>query len=177
MALAVGTDFRAPTGDEENLLGSGAPGVKPFASLTFVHKAVAPHVNVGYQWNGNSILAGNVAAKTKKDLPDQFLYTFGVDVGATKRLTLAFDVLGQRVINSPKLFASNDSFSTLSGSAVVFPNISFKPDQSFNVINGSAGFKVNPVRNLLVGVNVLFKMNDAGLRDKATPLIGFEYTF
>jgi hypothetical protein len=30
---------------------------------------------------------------------------------------------------------------------------------------------------LLIGVNVLFKMNDAGLRDTATPLVGFEYSF
>ena len=143
VALAVGTDFRAPTGDEENLLGSGAPGVKPFAALTFTHKRVAPHVNVGYQWNGNSVLAGDVATKTKANLPDQFLYTFGVDVGATSRVTVAFDVLGQRVIDSPRLFASTDSFPCGAGIACAgsstpktFANIKFQQNQNFNVING-----------------------------------------
>src|SRR5688572_1287059 len=29
-SIALGVDSRIPTGDEENLLGSGAPGVKPF---------------------------------------------------------------------------------------------------------------------------------------------------
>ncbi|MBI4473119.1 MAG: transporter, partial [Acidobacteria bacterium] len=177
VALAVGTDFRAPTGDEENLLGSGAPGVKPFAAVSFSHKAIAPHVNVGYQWNGNSVLAGDIAAQRKADLPDQFLYTAGVDVGATSRLTIAFDVLGQRIINSPRLVASNDSFSALSGSPQTFPNIQFRQDQSFNVVNGAIGFKVNPAPGLLLGFNLLFKMNDSGLRDKVTPLFGFEYSF
>ena len=39
----------------------------------------------------------------KGDLPDQFLYVFGVDFGATEALTIAFDILGQRVIDSPQL--------------------------------------------------------------------------
>jgi hypothetical protein len=183
-ALALGTDFRAPTGDEENLLGSGAPGVKPFAALTFSHKSVAPHVNIGYQWNGNSVLAGDVATKTKADLPNQFLYTAGLDVGATKWLTVAFDVLGQRVIDSPRLFASNNSFPCGSGQACagstspkVLPNIQFRQKQNFNVVNGAIGFKVNPAPHILVGFNLLFKMNDSGLRDKVTPLVGIEYSF
>jgi hypothetical protein len=39
------------------------------------------------------------------------------------------------------------------------------------------GFKLNLVQRLLVDVNVLFKLNDNGLRDKVTPLLGLEYTF
>jgi hypothetical protein len=177
VAFAVGSDFRAPTGDEERLLGSGAPGVKPFAVLSFTHGAVSPHVNVGYQWNGNSVLAGDVALGTKAGLPDQFLYTAGVDVSVARRLTLAFDFLGQSVIHSPRLVESMDTFSSTNGPALVTPNIQFRQNQNFSVINGAAGFKLNPVSNLLVGVNLLFKLNNAGLRDKATPLIGVEYSF
>ena len=183
VALAAGTDFRAPTGDEENLLGSGAPGVKPFAVLSFSHKAIAPHINVGYQWNGDSILAGT-GTKLKASLPDQFLYTVGIDVGATNRLTIAFDLLGQRAIHSPQLVTLDDSYSCGGGLACgtstspkTFPNIQFRQDQNLNVINGAVGFKVNPAPHLLVGVNVLFKMNESGLRDKATPLVGVEYSF
>src|SRR5215831_9058814 len=77
-ALAVGTDVRTPTGDEKNLLGSGAPGIKPFAALSYSYKRVAPHLNLGYQWNGKSILAGDVAAGTKADLPNEVLYTAGL---------------------------------------------------------------------------------------------------
>jgi hypothetical protein len=178
-ALAVGMDVRTPTGDEKNLLGSGAVGVKPFAAFSYSYKRLAPHVNVGYQWNGKSILAGDVEAGTKADLPDQFLYTAGIDVGVVPRLTVAFDVLGQRVMDSEVLVQKNDSFATITtpgSQAVVLPNIGFQKN-SFNLVNGAIGFKLNVVKRLLVGVNLLFKVNDSGLRDKVTPLVGFEYSF
>jgi hypothetical protein len=37
--------------------------------------------------------------------------------------------------------------------------------------------KVNAISTLLVTFNVLFRVNEAGLRTKATPLIGMEYGF
>ena len=182
-AVAVGMDFRAPTGDEQNLLGSGAPGVKPFAVLTFSHGRLAPHVNLGYQWNGKSVLAGSIATGTKKSLPGQFLYTAGFDFGATSRLTLAFDILGQTVHNAPRLVESNDSFACGGGldcgssnSPQIFPNISF-PNETYNVVNGAAGFKFSPAQHILIGVNALFKMNNSGLRSKVAPLVGLEYSF
>jgi hypothetical protein len=182
-ALAVGMDFRAPTGDVNNLLGSGAPGVKPFAALTLTHGKVAPHVNLGYQWNGNSVLAGSVATGTKKKLPDQFLYTAGFDIGVTNKVTFAFDTLGQAVRNAPRLVSSNDSFPCGGGldcgpsnSPQVFPNINFI-DENYNIVNGAVGFKVSPTEHFLIGVNALFRMNKAGLRSNVTPLVGLEYSF
>ena len=58
--LALALDVRMPTGDEEDLLGSGAWGVRPFVATSFGLGVVSPHVNLGYQWNGSSLLAGNV---------------------------------------------------------------------------------------------------------------------
>jgi hypothetical protein len=180
-AVAVGMDFRAPSGDAQNLLGSGAPGVKPFVVLTFSHKRVAPHVNLGYQWNGNSILAGSIATNTKAKLPAEFLYTAGLDVGVSRRLTVAFDVLGEAVHNGPRFVETNDSFACGGGldcatGSQTFPNISF-PNQTYNIVNGAAGFKFSPTQHVLIGVNALFKMNNAGLRSNVTPLVGLEYSF
>ena len=39
------------------------------------------------------------------------------------------------------------------------------------------GFKLNVVESLLIDVNLLFNLDNNGLRDKITPLIGFEYAF
>jgi hypothetical protein len=39
------------------------------------------------------------------------------------------------------------------------------------------GFKLNVVENLLIDFNVLFNIDDNGLRDKVTPLAGVEYAF
>jgi hypothetical protein len=172
IALAFGVDGRIPTGDEEDLLGLGAFGVKPFAVLSFSQGRVAPHLNVAYLWNGESVLAGDVATGRKEDMPDQVQYAVGADIGVSKRLTLAFDFLGTYVIDSPRLIRG--TFTAANGQA--FPQIAFVTE-SYNLANGAAGLKFNPVGRLLIDLNVLFKLDSAGLRDKVTPLVGIEYAF
>ena len=73
-ALAAGLDARMPTGDEYNFLGTGSVGARPFLALSMRRGNFSPHVNVAYQWNGNSILAGNFQAGTKGNQSDQMQY-------------------------------------------------------------------------------------------------------
>jgi hypothetical protein len=172
--FGLGVDVRFPTGDELNLLGSGAWGVKPFAVLSFSQKVFSPHINAAYQWNGMSVLAGNVMTGEKRSLPNQILYNAGVDIGVTSRVTLALDVLGRRVLKSPRL--QTETFHALQG-GLTFPSIHFIQDANFNVTDGAAGIKVNAGGKLLLDFNVLFKLDNAGLRSKVAPLVGFEYSF
>lgn len=172
--LALGVEGRFPTGDEQNLLGSGAYGVKPFVVVSVSKNVLSPHVNLGYQWNGDSVLAGNVLTGEKRSLPDQVFYAAGVDIGVSSRVTLALDVLGRRVLKSPRIETS--TFRALDGTST-FPSTHFVPDANFNVTNGSVGLKINAAGKLLVDLNVLFKMDEGGLRDKVTPLFGLEYSF
>ena len=172
--VAIGADVRFPTGDELDLLGSGAWGVKPFLVLSVSKKVLSPHLNVGYQWNGKSVLAGDVRTGEKKSLPNQILYDGGVDIGVTSKITLALDVLGRRVLKSPRL--QTETFHALQG-GLTFPSIHFVQGANFNVTSGAAGVKVNAGGKLLLDFNVLFKLDDSGLRDKVTPLVGFEYSF
>ena len=101
--LAVGLDMRLPTGDEMNLLGSGAAGLQPFAIWSATYQKVSPHVNASYKWNGSSVLAGNPARGESADFPDQAGYAAGADVSVNPRLTLAFDLLGVYVIDAERL--------------------------------------------------------------------------
>lgn len=172
-SMALGVDSRLPTGDEEDLLGSGAPGVKPFLALSFSDKTFAPHLNVAYQWNGDSVLAGNVLTGVKGDMPDQALYAAGLDVGLNDKITLAFDVLGRYVIDSPRLRST--IFRTIDVGST-FPNIHFETG-SFSVVDGAIGLKINLGGKLLADFNALFNLNNSGLRDTFTPLVGIEYTF
>ena len=172
--LALGLDARFPTGDEMNLLGSGAYSLKPFLIFSYSHTGLSPHLNVAYQWNGNSVLAGNVVTGEKADLPDIVFYNAGADLGLAKRLTVAFEFLGRTVINGEQLVPV--TFHALNPQQTPFPNIQFAKT-SFSQFDGAAGLKFNAGGNLLVDVNVTFKLNDAGLRDKVTPLVGFEYSF
>jgi len=172
-AVAAGLDFRLPTGDEMNLLGTGTAGIEPFLIFSGGFQKVSPHANVSYQWNGSSVLAGNPATGESADFPDQVGYAIGTDISVSTRLTLAIDVLGRYVINGERL--RQEDFHALDGKSV-FPNIAFSRD-SFQTLSGALGFKVNVFSRLLIDANLLFALDNNGIRDKLTPLVGFEYTF
>jgi hypothetical protein len=50
-------------------------------------------------------------------------------------------------------------------------------NQSYSILSGAAGFKVNLANSLLGIFNVRFHLGSAGLADRATPLVGVEYGF
>jgi len=171
--FGLGLDMRMPTGDEKNLLGVGAPGVRPFLIFSRSSRAFSPHVNLGYAWNGSSTLAGNPSTGEAADLPDQATYVFGADFGVSDRFTFVLDVLGNYLFDAPRLVKTE--FHARDGSTVL-PSVAFE-NQNYNLLSAAVGFKLNVVESLLVDMNILFTLDDNGLRDKITPLIGFEYAF
>ena len=170
--FALGVDVRLPTGDAYNFLGSGALGLKPFIAISGRTKRVTPHVNVGYQWNDSSPLAGDIFTGTSGHLPNQLEYAVGFDAGVNKKFSFAADLLGQEIFHAqgvtPTTFTAANG-STFADNGFIRENI--------NLTNGSVGFKVNPIGTLLVSFNVLVQLNDAGLRSRVVPLVGFSYTF
>ncbi|HEY2434270.1 MAG TPA: hypothetical protein VGI12_16455 [Vicinamibacterales bacterium] len=175
LAVAAGVDLHLPSGDEQNLLGSGAFGARPFAALSGTVGALSPHLNVGYQWNGSSVLAGDVRQNISADLPDQFQFAAGTEVTVNPKLTVIFDVLGQEFLNSPRLttfqFVAQGPFGS-----VPLQDLGFTTD-SFWATSGSIGLKANLARRLLLNFNLRFATNHAGLTDRLTPLVGMEYAF
>jgi len=171
--MAFGLDVRLPTGDEKNLLGTGAPGVQPFFVWSGSFGAVSPHINAGYQWNGSSVLASSPGSGVSSDLPDVATYSFGGVLAVHPKLTAAVDIIGRYVIDSPRLRL--ETFHALDG-VTQFPNITFG-EGSFNELSAALGFKINLVGPLLLNANVLMRLNSVGLRDKISPLIGVEYGF
>jgi hypothetical protein len=186
MAIAVATDVRLPSGDPRNYRGAGALGVKPFAIVSTQVGRAAPHVNVGYQWNGESVLAtGDIAGNTKADLPDQFSWIAGTDIGINRNITAAFDLVGQYVIDAPR--ATLTTFTTQASEQYPSPNPVFTPatdypdttviESSFHILDGSAGVKFAIGDRMVAIFNAVFKLNDGGLRDKFSPSGGMSYTF
>jgi hypothetical protein len=172
MSVAVLTDVRLPTGKERDFLGSGAAGVKPYVAVSFGARKFAPHVNLGYQWNGKSELAGNIDTGVKGDLPNLFFYSAGTDIGVAKSLTVAVDLIGQRVSSIPRLFSS--TFTATNGAKA--PTINFR-SEAYGINNFSAGLKYNIAGQLLLTGNLLIQLDDGGLRQRVVPLIGLSYAF
>jgi hypothetical protein len=163
--FAVGVDIRVPSGDALNFLGAGAAGVKPFEALSRSGK-FSPHLNVAYQWNGESVLAG-AGQGQKGKLPEVLSYAAGADVAATRDLTLSADYLGEHVLNASRL----ESVTTLG-----IPN-TVASNGNFDTVRGAIGFKWKPLMDLLITGNALAKFDHNGLRHEVVPLAGISYTF
>jgi len=86
-----------------------------------------------------------------------------------KRLTLSADYLGQYFISALREGLQTDPTSNFTGISTTSNN--------FNTNYASVGAKVNPVGNLLITANVFFKLDNNGLHNKPTPLVGISYTF
>ncbi len=123
VVVAVGTDIRFPTGDEQNYLGVGATSVKPFAALSFYSKpfrngiVLSPHFDAGWQFTGKSILGGQLQGTaltqttsagtvnyigapfttTKDFLPDVFSWALGAELALGRRDTVIADILGNQI--------------------------------------------------------------------------------
>ena len=171
--IAAGLDIRLPTGDQMNLLGTGTAGLAPFVIVSSTVQRVSPHLNASYQWNGRSILAGNPATGESAEFPDQLTYAIGADVAMNPRVTLALDALGSYYVNAERL--SQETFHALDQTST-FANIGFSRE-SFNALSGSIGLKVNVKGRLLLDGNLLFALDDHGVRDRVVPLVAFEYAF
>jgi hypothetical protein len=192
--VALALDVRAPTGDARQLLGSGATGLKPFIIVS-AGKRFSPHVNFGYQWNSQSILAGDVTGTSfgenssgqttitngpavSHNLPRELLYSVGADYGVTSKLSLAAEYLGQLVLNAPVIAADTDITKNIVGGtgAISIPTIK-AVKENIGLNTGSVGFKYNLFGNLLLTGNILFRLDNNGLRQDITPLVALSYGF
>lgn len=190
--LAFGADLRLPSGDDQNFLGAGTVGFKPFAVFSY-RARLSPHVNVAYQVNGDSILAGDISQGTSAHLPNQFIYVAGADfVVVNKRLSATFDLIGQRVFDARRVSVTNTSFLGACGPAGLGPSDPLYCTQpappaqaptltqtrnSFNLKSAAIGLKLRAAGRLLLIGHVLVKLDDGGLRSPIVPLVGLSYTF
>ena len=174
MGAAIGVDLRLPTGDENNMLGTGYAQTKAFLILSGkASDRVAPHVNLGYTFgrSGNSAL----------NPTDAFTYTGGVEVLVAPKITVVADLIGRRLNHSQRLSDAFTPHSYQQGPTAPIETTTLTSvavsDSALGSVLGSAGAKFNVWRNLLVSANLLLPTNSAGLRIKPTPVIGFDYSF
>jgi hypothetical protein len=174
---AVATDVRLPTGEERDLLGTGATQVRVYVVGSAHLGAFSPHINAGYQWS--------LHPSSGQHLPDEISYTGGFDWALSPRLTLAADAIGRTFRNAPIVqvvpttFVANtnpDPTTPPVLNSAVLPRL-IVTSGNLNTLLGSVGLKINPVGNLLLTINGLFRITKEGLTDAFTPLVGLDYSF
>ena len=67
-----GTRYQAANRRRTKSAWHGRHGVRPFAAVSGAWGALAPHANIAYQWNGESVLAGTSAPGRKPTCPTSF---------------------------------------------------------------------------------------------------------
>jgi hypothetical protein len=186
--FSAGMDIRFPTGDALNYLGSGSYGFKPFAVFSYRWR-ISPHVLVGYEWNTNSVTAGDLTTTSKGgSLPNDFVYSAGADARILRWLTGNFDIVGQRVFGAETVSITPQAFLANCGTCTANPNpatvtlnsLATNPNTSYSITNASIGIKARilpKVSKLVFTANILVRLDDGGLGSKPAPLVGLGYTF
>jgi hypothetical protein len=203
VGLALGADLRLPTGDDTNFLGTGAVAGKPFAALSLYAKewngiVLSPHVNVGWQFAGQSILGGAITGtpvtngsisgllgppftSSKGYLPDVFSWAVGTEASLGRHNTVVVDFLGNQIgwihgIQSMKT-ASVQGYPPPSETLQTVSGLVSAGRVSFGQYSGAFGYKARIVGNLVATFNLLVRFDSNGLTARATPLYGLSYTF
>jgi len=200
--LALGADLRLPTGDKDDLLGTGATQTKLYLIYSGDFGRVSPHLNVGYTFSSGELASG-VGFETPGDgfgetvfrgqgpptaadlsVPDEINYTGGLTFVVSPRVTLSVDAIGRTVRDANRFGVTSRTFqfrTTLGGSVQTATRDDVVgitgTGENLNTMLGVAGIKVNLTRTLLLTGNVLFPINDAGLRAKVAPVLGLDYAF
>jgi hypothetical protein len=128
-------------------------------------------VNVGYTFSrGNDATAD--PASVLLEPPDEFNYAAGVDISLHPRLTFAGDVVGRTLRDIFRLEFIDVGFGP------AFQEFNVRPEtENLRLVLTSLGVKYNLFGNFLLSGNVLFPLSKGGLRDRVTPVLGFDYSF
>jgi hypothetical protein len=168
--IGVGLDLRLPSGDADNMLGTGATQTQIYLIASGVRGKFGDHVNIGY-----TVSSGGT------DVSDQFNYVGGAEYAVTPKLTVVGDLVGRTFIDSKKLSDTSFQHSFQQGATAPVETVTLQTVQlesaNINSVLGTAGFKFNAVGNLLVNAHIVVTLNDSGLHRGVTGVFGFDYSF
>ena len=160
-------DVRLPTGDSDNLLGTGsASGKLLFVASTTLGR-VAPHFNGGYTFVGDG-------ANPEIETDDEYNYVAGIEAVVTDRVTVAVDFIARTLTTVGRLRLGAAPPPTPGSNAP--GNQLNRQEGDLHLRHGAVGLKWNAGRTWLLTTNVMFPLNDAGLVDNFTWSFGLDWT-
>ncbi len=157
--LAIGAEARLPTGDEQNLLGTGEASIKPRVIASLERDRVAVHGDVGYSMGG---------------LSDELVYGGAVTVLGTSRLTLVGEIAGRRLSSAGRLTETTGPHPSLAGVDTIRLT---SVDRATERVAGVIGFKWNIAATLLFSANVVKPFTSAGLNARWISTFALDYSF
>jgi hypothetical protein len=170
LALAGTAEVRFPTGDELDLLGTGAYQGRVSLLAAVPGNYWSPHVNIGY------------AASSGSTLSDEIDYRFGFDWAVDPKMTLAADLIGQTLLSADRAYLGNESHRFVDPQqqrvlTAQFPVLFQEPDRVRHRLQTALGAKINITGNVLLSGSGLIGLSDDGLTDDFSAMAGIDYSF
>ncbi|HEY6060728.1 MAG TPA: hypothetical protein VIV10_09085, partial [Gemmatimonadales bacterium] len=163
IGIALLASARFPTGDEQNLLGSGSFSARGLGIVSARLGRFNPHGAIGYTRRGGSLLTNSVEASA------------GFDHLLAPWVTMAVDALGSWQAGASKIdVPAQVQYDAPFPYTLQVTNI---PSRRDNFLNASIGFKFRTRRGIQIVSNALFPLLDAGLQPRVTWTGGLEYSF
>ncbi|MGH7477024.1 MAG: hypothetical protein ACRELD_12090 [Longimicrobiales bacterium] len=159
--VALLAELRAPTGREENFLGTGEVGGRGLLIASGTFGDFSPHLNAGYTYRGRDIDQ------------DAVEIIAGFDHRLSEWATLAVDLLTAFRIDGEGVdFPEAVEIEVPYRRVVERTNI---PNIRDNIVDGSIGMKFRTGAGVVLIANALVALNDGGLRARIVPTFGIEY--
>ena len=157
--IAVGAEVRLPTGDADNLLGTGEAAVKPRVISSLERGIVSLHSELGYVMGG---------------LSGEMTYAGAVAVAANPRLTLVGELLGRRLESGGRLVETVAPHPALVGVETI--RLTGVPEATHRA-TVVGGVKWNVAQTWLLSATVQRPVTEAGLTSRVVPSVVLEYSF
>lgn len=162
-ALVAG-EVRLPTGDDENMLGTGKTSFRLITGGSAMAGPAAFNVNAGYTFGGLTDEI-NIAAGTELALLPR------------KQLTVTLDVIGQTLRDTVTTINDTVVFNQFVTDRRVIVSYRFWGRGSTTLARAAIGAKYAIANNWLLTASALFRLNDNGYQARIVPFVGLERTW
>jgi len=163
IGVAILGEARFPTGDENNLLGSGAFSGRGLGIISAQLGDFNPHFNIGY------------TVRDAKQQNNSLEANLGFDNLLAPWSTMVFDVLGSWQMGKSKLDVPAPVVYTYPSVRTL--DVTNIPSQRDDYMSIAIGFKFATKRGIQIVTNALFPIRDSGLQPSVAFTGGLEYNF
>lgn len=175
--VALGVDLRLPTGDQDALLGAGVSRTLVSGIWSTTVGRLAPHASFGFEYWSNAFRIYDPLVQAPIDAGRHGVaYTGGVEWAATDRLTVNGELTG-RVLNDGGRIAFRDVPVRGNPFGITTASIASVDPRGLHRASLAGGVKWNVSGTALLTASVLIPINEQGLRDRFTPVVGVDWGF
>ena len=175
--VALGVDLRVPTGDQKAMLGAGVTRTLVSGIWSTTVGPLAPHAAVGFEFWSDPFQVYDPLVQATVDAGQHGTgIEAGVEWAATDRLTVNGEFIVRTIRDGGRLtyrdlpMAPNPFGITTASVATVDP-------AGLTRTSVATGLKWNFAGTALLTAAIVVPVNDAGLRDDLTPIVGLDWGF